>query len=79
MSFLTFGKKNRFRIGRRFCMVEYVKNVNIRYVRTMTFQLHSKFFTEEHVYFTDQHNEMTFVSCNMIEKPNAKTGRQVTF
>ena len=53
-------------------MVEYVKNVNIRYVRTMTFQLHSKFFTGEHVYFTDQHNEMTFVSCNMIEKPNAR-------
>jgi hypothetical protein len=33
----------------------------------MTFKLQSKFFMEEHVLFTDQHNEMTFVSSDRIE------------
>jgi hypothetical protein len=52
MQFLTL-RKICFSIGRRFCMVEYVKNYNITYVIAMTFQLHSEFFfVEEHVYFT---------------------------
>ena len=50
-------------------MVEYDKNVNIRYVIAamiaMTFQLHSKFFQEEHVYFTDLQNK----SINDLGKP----------
>jgi len=39
-------------------MVEYVKNVNIRYVTAMTFQLHSKFFQDKRIYFTDQQKEL---------------------
>ena len=31
-------------------MVEGVKDVNIRYVIAMTFQLHTNFFIEEHIY-----------------------------
>jgi hypothetical protein len=52
MSFLTL-RKICFRIGRRFCMLEYVKNVNVRYVVIITFQ-------EEHAYFTNQHKERTW-------------------
>jgi hypothetical protein len=36
-----------------------LKNVNICYVIAMTFQLHSKFAMKEHVYLTDQHNDLT--------------------
>ena len=39
-------------------MVEYIKNVNIRYVTAMTFQLHSKFFQDKRIYFTDQQKEL---------------------
>ena len=50
-----------------FCMMEYFKNVNMRYVIVMTFQLHFIFFfMEEYVYIINKHNEMTLVSSNMI-------------
>ena len=43
MSFLTL-QNFCFPIGCRFCMVKYIKNVNIHYFIEMTFQLHSKIF-----------------------------------
>jgi len=36
MSYLTL-RKSIFRIGHSFCIVEYVKNVNIRNIIAMTF------------------------------------------
>jgi hypothetical protein len=57
-------------------MVEYAKNVNLWFVIARTFQLHSKFSQEKHVYFTDrQHNEMTVIS----QKNNGKADRRTTF
>jgi hypothetical protein len=48
-------------------MMEYFKNVNIRYVIVMTFQLHFIFFfMEEYIYIINKHNEMTLVTSNMI-------------
>jgi hypothetical protein len=67
MSFLTL-RKICFRIGRRFCMLEYVKNVNVRYVVIITFQ-------EEHAYFTNQHKERTW-QVVIGSTTNAGTGRQ---
>ena len=49
-------------------MLEYVKNVNVRYVVTITFQ-------EEHAYFTNQHKERTW-QVVIGSTTNAGTGRQ---
>ena len=56
MPILTLWKFCFF-MERYLCMAETLK----------TFQLHSKFFKKEHVYFTNQHNKMTLVSCNRTE------------
>jgi hypothetical protein len=49
-------------------MLEYVKNVNVRYVVIITFQ-------EEHAYFTNQHKERTW-QVVIGSTTNAGTGRQ---
>jgi hypothetical protein len=48
MPFLTLWKIC-FGIEHNFCMVEYVKNINIRYIKAMTFQIYTKFFMKEHI------------------------------
>jgi hypothetical protein len=44
MSFSALQK-----IWSQFCIVEYIKNINICYIIAMIFQLHIKFLMEEHV------------------------------
>jgi hypothetical protein len=67
ISFLTL-RIIRFCIGCRLCMVEHVNDVNIRYVASHDISHPFYFFPEERIYFTNQHNAMTLLSCNRNEE-----------